>query len=272
MATRIGIMGPPNTGKSFSRKFLTNPEEAFVLSSSVKAIYLNDKNGKPLPKLNIKTPNGNNIQEVFASGKAKGMTPGNVWASLISSPEADIKTQGNWAIVPNIPALQAYLNFIDKQMPHIKTVVIPDFTHYISKVIASNNFRDTSGGKAFERFWSLAADSLQSFFLTVDNLRDDLIVVTEFHAEYDDTLGHFKIFVPAGKMLSEKFQPESYFDIMLCTVVEPLDSGEITPECYKFVVNKHGNYNARSMGLFEEVKIPNNLQIVIDRLRDYYQI
>lgn len=271
MAIRLGIMGPPNSGKSYSRKFLKNPEECFVLSSSAKAVYLNNKDGKPLPKLNVKSPNSTSLAEIMAKGKEAGMSPGNVWAKLGSSKPGELEITGNWAIVPSIPALESYMKFVDKQMPHIKMIVVPDFTHYISKVIASDVFRDTRGGKAFERFWTLAADSLQSFFLTVDNLRDDLIVVTEFHAEYDDTLEQFKIFVPAGKMLSEKFQPESYFDIMLCTYIDKAEDGSVTPESYKFIVNRHGSYNARSMGLFETTMIPNNLQTVVDKIRDYYE-
>ena len=271
MAIRIGIIGPPNSGKSYSRKFLKKSEECMVLSSSVKAIYLNDKAGKPLPRLNIKSPNAGNLTDIMAKAKQAGMNPGQTWAKLTSSEPGTLDVTGNWSVVPSIPALEAYMKFVDRQMPHIKVIIIPDFTHYISKVIASNEFRDTKGGKAFERFWTLAADSLQSFFLTVDRLRDDLIVVTEFHADYDDTLGHFKIFVPAGKMLSEKFQPESYFDIMLCTKVETGEDGTVTDDSYKFVVRRDGPYNARSMGLFDQTTIPNNLQLVVDKVQEYYQ-
>jgi hypothetical protein len=273
MAIRLGIMGPPNSGKSYSRKFLKNPEEVFLLSSSIKALYLNNKDGKPLPRLNVASPNAKNFKEIMEGKKKENpaIRTIQVVKSMINAPKDALTFTGNWTVVQEMADLQAYMKLIDKQMPHIKMIIIPDFTHYINKVIASDEFRNTSGGKAFERFYSLAADALNSFILTVDSLRDDIIVVTEYHAEYDDNLEYFKIFVPSGKMLSEKLQPESYYDIMLCTKVDLTEDGKTTPESYKFIVNRVGPYNARSMGLFEEDIIPNNLQTVVDKVRDYYQ-
>lgn len=274
MAVRLGIMGPPNTGKSFSRKFLRNPEEVFVLSSSLKALYLEDKNGNPLPRFNVSTPTIKNLDEIIKQKRASNptMTPMQVLASMINAPEGALTFTGNWAKVPDMKALQVYMKLIANQMPHIKMIVIPDFTHYINEVITSDEFRDTRGGKAFERFYSLAADALNSFILTADKIRDDIIVVTEYHAEYDEELEHFRIYVPQGKMLKEKLQPESYYDIMLCTKVELDDEGKTTPNSYKFITNRLGPYNARCMGLFEDDVIPNNLQTVVDKVRDYYQI
>lgn len=248
MAIKIGIMGPPNTGKSYSRSFLTNAEETVVLASSAKATYLKDKEGKPLPKL----PSLADMKTTVQSGN---------------------QIKGNWAMVPDIKSVETYLSVISKYMPHIKTVVIPDFTHYISKILASEAFmKANAGGGAFARFWTLAAESLNSFFLGADNLREDLVVVIEFHAEFNDTEDVFQIFVPGGKMLSEKFKPESYFDIMLCTYIQKNDDDSVTADSYKFVTRKFGFYNARSMELFAETLIPNNLQTVLDKVRAYFHI
>ena len=223
-------------------------EEVVVLASSAKATYLKGKDGKPLPKL----PPMAKMKEIVQSGNP---------------------INGNWTIVPDIKSVQSHMNVISKVMPHIKTIVIPDFTHYISKILASEQFmKANSGGGAFARFWTLAAESLNAFFLGADALRDDLIVVIEFHAEFNDTEDVFQIFVPGGKMLSEKFKPESYFDIMLCTHIEKNDDGSVDANSYKFVTRKLNYYNARSMELFSETLIPNNLDTVLKTVREYFHI
>jgi len=248
MAIKVGIMGAPNTGKSYSRSFLENPEEVVILASSAKATYLKDNKGKPLQKLPV-------MVEMKELVQKKEHIP------------------GNWAIMPDIKSVESNLKVISNYMPHIKTVIIPDFTHYISKILASESFmKANSGGGAFARFWDLAAASLNAFFLAADSLRDDLIIVLEFHAEYNDTEEVFQIFVPGGKMLSEKFKPESYFDIMLCTYIDKNDSGEITPDSYKFITRKHSYYNARSMEMITETFIPNNLETVLSAVRGYFHI
>lgn len=248
MAIKIGIMGAPNTGKSYSRSFLENPEEVVILASSAKATYLKDNKGKPLQKM----PSMAEMKE------------------LVQNKE---HIPGNWAIMPDIRSVESNLKVISNYMPYIKTVIIPDFTHYISKILASDSFmKANSGGGAFARFWDLAASSLNAFFLASDSLRDDLIIVLEFHAEYNDTEEVFQIFVPGGKMLSEKFKPESYFDIMLCTYIQKDEAGNINPDSYKFITRKYSHYNARSMEILKDTLIPNNLQTVITAVREYFHI
>lgn len=248
MAIKIGIMGSPNTGKSFSRSFLTEPENTVVLSSSAKATYLKGKDGKPLLK--------------FPAGPA-----------LKAAIDNKEHIPGNWTIVPDIAALGKYMTLVSNNMPHIKTIIIPDFTHYISRILASDKFMQrNAGGGAFARFWELAADSLNTFFMGADNLRDDLVIVIEFHSEFNEIEQHFQIYVPGGKMLSEKFKPESYFDFMFCTHIEIQEDDSINANSYKFVTRKHRFYNARSMELFESTMISNNLQNVLNEVRNYFQI
>ena len=112
MAQKIGIMGPPNSGKSFSRSTLTNPEAAVVLMPSVKNTYLKDKEGKPLPRL-PKVPE----MKAFV--------------------EKSEKIPGNWEVMQGINDITTYLQIVSAKMPHVKTAILPDFTHYISKRICT---------------------------------------------------------------------------------------------------------------------------------------
>lgn len=248
MALAIGLAGEPNTGKSFSRSFLKDIKSTFVLMPSRKASYLKD--AKPFQPVKGE------------KGEIKGY-------------------EGNYMVLKttDLEKVSKTLENIAKSMPHIKTIIIPDFTHYISTILASKNFiMRKAGGEAFQRFWELAGETLNSFFLKASELRDDLIIVIEFHTELNESTGTFQLFVPGGKMLTEKFKADSYFDILLYTYVMPDEENQLdNKDKYKFVVKRANingvNYPARSMELFADIAedgifIPNNLELVLSKLRN----
>lgn len=116
----------------------------------------------------------------------------------------------------------------------------------------------------------MAADSLNVTLAGIDDLRNDLIVVTEYHAKYNAEDDLYEVFVPAGTMLTEKFKPESYYDIFLHTYVVPFEEEEDDSKRFKFVVSKVGRFDGRSMHLFPDAEkgmIPNNLELVLSRVR-----
>lgn len=259
MAHRIGIIGPPNTGKSYSRKFIKKGEEVFIIAPSNKLMYLTKSDGTPVKRLGIKI--GDATIDKLGSSRKEVLHK----MTVKTPPNAEIT--GNYDIVPNLSDVVTYLRFIDQCMPHIKVVIIPDITHFISNILANPSFiTRKTGSEAYQRFWELAGDALNNIILESDLLRDDLIVVTEWHMEYDENEDLFHIFVPGGKMLTDKFKIDSYFDVMLYTLVEATDNEFVTADSYKFVLKKKGPLNARDAGLFEENIIPNNLQLVLDRL------
>lgn len=235
MAVKLGLIGFPNSGKSFSRKTIKKGEEVFVIAPSHKAMHITDSSGKPIKKL------------------------------------TSDKKEGNWTINKNLAILPKILEYVSNDRPDIKTIILPDFTHFISAIISDKKFISRkSGGEAFQRFWELAGDALQNFVLSIDDLRDDLIVVTEYHAELDEASNMLKIFVPGGKMLEEKFKLDSYYDFMLYTHVKQKDTGEV--ESYNFVTRRWDKYNARSSELFKDTLIPNDLEVVLGKMREYLGI
>lgn len=273
----MAIMGMPNTGKSFSREFIKKGEECFVILPSSKDHHLIHSKGENIDQLELQI------------GAVKGLK--NVAAKLGSANSHDAIARfcntdlpngttitGNYAVVQDMKYVVPYMKFIDKHMPHIKNIFIADFTHFISYVLTTDEFRrQKSGGGAFERFWSLAADALGNIITSSDNLeRKDLLVITEYHAEYDDNFGVFRFYVPAGKMLSEKFKPESYYDICLCSHIEDWDKGYDEKDRYKFVVVRRDRFDGRGANLFADIQqegmISNDMQLVLDRVRKKFNI
>ena len=273
MGFRIGIVGFVNSGKSMSRKFIENGEECFILYPSQKATYLYTSDHKPVQKLKITGKSADTTEQLMGLFKVSTFT--NLLRKLNPQPKGKLTSYitGNAALVKKIEDLPLYLEFIDKHMPWIKVVFMADFTHYISEIISNKEFIERKhGNEAYQRFWELSGTALQAFITKSDSLRDDLIIVTEFHGEVDDKEG-FRISIPAGNMLREKFKPDSYYDVLLCTKVIPDDNGVITPDSYKFVTRKTAEYPiARSMDLFDEELIPNNMQLVLTAVKEYFQI
>ena len=274
MASRMAVMGLPNTGKSFSRQFIKNPEECFVISPSGKDHHLV---GDGITKLDMKIGQVSGLRKVAAKLGAPSTHDAIARFSGTDLPP-NSSTSGNYAVVQDMKYVVHYLKFIDRHMPQIKTVFLADFTHWISRVLTTDEFRRRkSGSEAFNRFWDLAADALTGIITVSDELiRDDLLIVTEYHAEYDESMDVFRFYVPAGKMLSEKFKPESYYDICLVTYVEEWDKGLDEADRYKFVTVKRDRMDGRGANLFADVQkegmIPNNMQLVLERVRKKFNI
>jgi len=273
MAFRIGVVGPVNSGKSMSRKFIEDASDCFILYPSQKATYLFNKDKTPVKKLKIIGTVEKNTMELMKKYNINSAT--NLLRRLNSIPsgKAEIEVTGNSSLVKNIDDLPLYLDFINKHMPWIKNVFMADFTHYISEIISKKEFIERKhGNEAYQRFWELSGTALQAFITKSDSLRENMLIITEFHGEFDEHEG-FRISIPAGNMLREKFKPDSYYDVLLCTKVVPAEDGTIGPDSYKFVTRKTLEYPiARSMDLFEEELIPNNMQTVLTAVREYFGI
>lgn len=278
MAFRVGITGLPNTGKSFAWTFYKKGEEVLAICPSAKIIHVRDSEGNLPQPLEIAIEGkGSTSEEVIKALGARNLNE--VVKRIVdhNAPKNKVSAKGNMVTCSDVNYVKYYKLFASEYMPHIKIVLCPDFTHYISYVISSKAFMSRKhGGEAFQRFWDLAADTLNNIIHASDEMRSDIIDITEFHAEYNEELDLFGIYTPAGKMLTEKFKPETYFDIMLHAKVLPFEEQPDDTKRFKFVINKQGKYDGRSIGLFNDIAergmIPNDMSLIITRLRKYLNI
>jgi len=280
MATRIAVIGPVNTGKSMSRRNL-DPNEVFIIAPTAKSLHLKQPDGSPLPRLNVKTKQSKNIEEVIQSLRANKInvsSPEDVCAYLYANRKkmkevSGLEVTGSWMLCKDMNSISNIQRFVAEYLPEKKIIIQPDYTHYVSNRVSGAQFiQRKSGGEAFQRFYELASDSLNHFIASADNLPEDMLVITEYHADLDENTGEYKVFVNAGKMLEEKFKPESYYDFIFYTHIDVDEDGEVTPDSYKFVTKRWKNYPARSAGLFEETLIPNDLAPVVQKVREYQGI
>lgn len=285
---KIALLGRANSGKSYSRTFL-NGEECLLLMPTKKFTYLYKKDGSLVDELTIssdKEPDPEKFLDIIIKRSGKKPIPDvpttiNTMSTLIktvglNSQEklSNLIYNGNYLFVDDFTRLEFILHYVSAYMPHIKVVILADFTHYMSNYVKTKKFMERGVGAAqYEKYVIMAVRALDVFFSGVMNhLRDDLVVVTEYHIEDRDDGKRVKgnIFVPAGNMLNDWFKPESYFDILLGTYVIPADEQPVKSLRYKFVTSQiSSDYKfCRDMSMFDKDLIPNNLDLVINALRE----
>jgi len=170
----------------------------------------------------------------------------------------------NYKEVDDITEITRLLKTISEKAPHIKNVVIEDSNYMMSFRMAE---KATEVG--FTKFTILAKDMVE-LFREARKLRDDLKVFYFTHPETIEDGGEivgYRI-KTSGKMLDNQINLEGLFTICLYTHVEENKDGSAS---YNFVTNRFKKYPAKSPeGMFTEVKIPNNLQLVVNTIDEYY--
>ncbi len=128
------------------------------------------------------------------------------------------------------------------------------------ETLSINDDKFTSIGK---NIWMLAE-------LPKNLDRDDLDIFYLTHAEsaFDDSTGSkFMKAKTVGKLVDNVITLEGMFTIVIYTEVEKTKEGVK----HWFVTQNDGSTTAKSpMGMFDEVKIPNDLNLIKEKLNEYY--
>ena len=170
----------------------------------------------------------------------------------------------NYKEIDEITEITRLLRTISEKAPHIKNVVIEDSNYMMSFRMAE---KATEVG--FTKFTILAKDMVE-LFREARKLRDDLKIFYFTHPEIIEDGGEITGYriKTSGKMLDNQINLEGLFTICLYTHVEEAKDGTAT---YNFVTNRFKKYPAKSPdGMFDELKIPNNLDYVCKKLDEYY--
>jgi hypothetical protein len=156
------------------------------------------------------------------------------------------------------------LKTISDKAPHIKNIIIED-----SNYIMGFNMLARATEVGFTKFTIMAKDMVE-LFREARRLRDDLKVFYFTHPETIEDSGEiigYKI-KTAGKLIDNQIVLEGLLTICLYTHVEESKDGTAT---YNFVTNRFKKYPAKSPdGMFADIRIPNNLQQVVNSIDEYY--
>lgn len=170
----------------------------------------------------------------------------------------------NYREVDDAVEITRLLQNISQKAPHIKNIVIEDSNYIMGFNIVA---RATEVG--FTKF-SIMARDMVALFQEARKLRDDLKVFYFTHPETIEESGEvtgYKI-KTAGKLIDNQIVLEGLLTVCLYTHVEENKDGSST---YSLLTNRFRKYPAKSPdGMFADIKIPNNLQVVVDTIDAYY--
>lgn len=170
----------------------------------------------------------------------------------------------NYKEVDDANEITRLLRTISEKAPHIKNIVIED-----SNYIMGFNLVSKATEVGFTKFSIMARDMVE-LMREARKLRDDIKVFYFTHPEIIEDGGEivgYKI-KTAGKMIDNQVLLEGLLTVCLYTLVEENKDGSAN---YCFLTNRYKKFPAKSPdGMFDEVKIPNNLDYVCKKLDEYY--
>lgn len=159
---------------------------------------------------------------------------------------------------PNV--IENVLSAADKS-GDFKNVVIDDIQY-----LMSFEFMQRIKEKGWDKFQDIALH-FYNVIQETRQLRDDMNVFFMGHiAEKDDGLKGLKT---VGKATDQYLNPEGLFTMIFQTEVF-MEEDEMS-ERYKFMTQSDGERVCRTpMGMFDDMFIPNDLQLVVERMEEYY--
>lgn len=134
-----------------------------------------------------------------------------------------------------------------------KSIVIDD-----SQYLLVNELFDRTYEKGYDKFTSMA-QKFRDLIHFINELEDEDKIVYFLHHSELDTDGREKV-KTIGKMLDEKLTVEGCFDIVLYC------------QDHKFFTQSNGQSTAKTPEDMFELEIPNDLKMVDDTIREYYNM
>lgn len=170
--------------------------------------------------------------------------------------------KGNVLNLSNADTICAALQKISDSRPNVKTIVIDDFQY-----LSSFEYFDRAKERGYDKFVDMAT-ALAKIVRVPLKLREDLDIFFLTHSETTvDIDGVKKVKAKTvGKMIDNTLTLEGLFSIVFHTRVIKKEDGLD----YGFETQTDGDTTAKSpMGMFEEFFIPNDLQFVKDKIKEY---
>jgi len=139
-----------------------------------------------------------------------------------------------------------------------KRIVIDDCQY-----LMANEFMRSAKVTGYQKFTDIALNFWNLIQTVINDLPDDMIIYFLAHTEIDAN-GNEKM-KTIGKMLDDKITLEGLFTIVLKT--------EVADGKYQFSTQTNGQDTVKSpMGMFDQQYIDNDLKMVDDVIREYYNL
>lgn len=173
--------------------------------------------------------------------------------------------EGNMIVTTNAQVVIQWLKFISEKMPHITTIVIDDNTQQ-SVMEYMRRIKETTWDK-----WNDIAANMINIAQLCTSLREDLMVFVLHHvSEVGDGILENKSqkAMTLGKLVDDKLGGyETLFTVILLAKKEPTKDDDID---YVLLTRDADSTVKTPMGMFENKKIPNDLNLVRETIFKFY--
>lgn len=176
----------------------------------------------------------------------------------------NITSTSNWDKISKL------LTLISDKYENVKNIVIDDAIY-----IMRTEFFDRSGERGYDKYNELA-DHFRKIISKCNSLREDITVFLMLHTEAIETSGDIKTYKAStvGKLLDKMYDPlENTTITLFCQPQFDDATGKPTYGFYTHKIRVDGiEIPAKTPdGMFEEDFIPNDLQIVLNNIKTYYE-
>ena len=174
------------------------------------------------------------------------------------------KEKMNFKASNDYAEIQKTMQYVSDSRKEVKTIVIDD-AHYLMGFEFLRRARENGYGKFAE-----IGQNFYKLLESISKLRDDIIVIMLMHDENEESGGTIttKKMKTMGKMLDNNITLEGLFTNILYTYVDR-DAKNVEQK-YWFITNMWDIYPAKtSFGLFNDIKIPNDINPVLERIYEY---
>lgn len=169
---------------------------------------------------------------------------------------------GNYVVTTNPRDVSAIMNIVDKDMPHISTMVVDDWSF-----LSTFEFMNRLSEKTYDKFNDIAFGIFHNASCS-KNMRPDLTIFYLTHPERHENIDGDVIYKArtVGKLVNDKITVESLFTVVLYGRAKDTENGMK----YIFETQTDGRTPAKSpKGMFEKKEIPNDLELVRKSIISY---
>jgi len=174
--------------------------------------------------------------------------------------------RGNYMIVKDINDLYPLILQMEQKYPEIDTLIIDDFQYYLSKPFVIGMNQLPKGTKVYDMMTTIQTNvGIFLFNLEEHMANSNLNIYILIHS--DTQVDGFVKSKTLGKLLDEKMTIEGLFTLVLHSKKVEKDN-----KLQYVLYTKELNSVVKSpRGMFEEEYIPNDINLVNESIKKYYQ-
>jgi len=174
---------------------------------------------------------------------------------------ADYTEGENRFVTSNLNKLKVLLESVKEKRPGTKTLVVEDFSHYLTSAQLDESFVANEGFKK----WNIYSQQIFSIIKLLTETLDVENTILIHHTALDSK--NVESFASSGKLVDNLIKPASYYTYIYHSTIIDKEDGSRE---YVFQTNFSNGKEAKTpLGLHEKLYLPNNVVDIIKTIKTY---